>query len=155
VYPFPPWIWTASIVVRIASSGEELRLRRRELVVLPHVLQPRGLVREEPAGLDSGRHIRQFELDRLELRDRAAELLAIERVGARGVERALCDPQGMGGDPDSPARQRVKALLKAAALFRSWASNPYVLEISPGCARPPAELSSFLPDEALPSPFRR
>src|SRR2546426_9417867 len=53
---------------------EELRLGALLLVRLTLLLQPRRPVREQPRGVDLGRHVRELELDRLELGDPPSEL---------------------------------------------------------------------------------
>ena len=53
----------------------------------PAVLEPRRAQREQPRGVDLGRHVGELELDRLVLRDRLAERLALLRV-ARARPRA-------------------------------------------------------------------
>ncbi len=60
-------------------------------------------MRELARGGDLGRHVRELEPDRLEVGDPAAELLALERVVARRVERRLRDTDCLGRDPDAPA----------------------------------------------------
>ena len=76
------------------------------------VLQPRRLVDERAPGLDLGRHVRELELDRLERRDRLAELLALLRVREREVVGALREADAHRGDRDPPAVEDLEELLK-------------------------------------------
>src|ERR1035437_6071194 len=74
--------------------GVELRhrrfLRRRAALVL----QPAGAVCQEPRRLDLGGHVAEEILDRLELRDRLAELPPLLRVTERALEGALGHAEG-------------------------------------------------------------
>src|SRR5439155_16797177 len=79
--------------LRLGGGQGELRLA---------VLEARGLVDEQPAGLDLGAHVGELALDGLELRDRLPERLALAGVGERLVERALREPDAHGGDADPP-----------------------------------------------------
>ncbi len=70
------------------------------------LLQPGRAVDEEPRGVDLGRHVGQLPLDRLEVGDPLAELLALQRVGARRVVGGLRDAERLRRDPDPPAVER-------------------------------------------------
>ena len=83
---------------------------------LPAVLEPGRLVDQEPGGLELGDHVDQEELDRLEVRDRAAELTSLLRVLHRGVERGLGDAERHGPDRDPAAVEGHHELLEAATL---------------------------------------
>src|SRR5436305_1933814 len=71
--------------------GEQLRHAGLEVGALAGVLQPRGLAGEEACRLHLGGHVRELELDRLVLRDRLAEGLALLGVAQRELEGALGD----------------------------------------------------------------
>src|SRR5262249_28823808 len=67
------------------------------------LLQPGGAVDEQARGVDLGRHVGELPLDRLEVRDALPELLALERVRARGVVGRLRYAERLRGDPDPAA----------------------------------------------------
>src|SRR5438477_6361764 len=79
------------------APGLELRLRGAEAEVAPGVLLARGLVDEQPRGLDLGRHVGELHLDRLKARARLAEDSPLSGIGERRIERAL-------GEADSHRR---------------------------------------------------
>src|SRR5215213_11982122 len=79
-------------------GGEQLRHAGLEVGALPGVLHAGGLQREQPRGLDLRGHVRELELDRLVLRDRLAERLALLRVAQRQLQGALCDAHTARGD---------------------------------------------------------
>src|SRR4051794_5227391 len=93
--------------------GEQLRHAGLEVRALAGVLQARGLAGEEASGLDLRGHVRELELDRLVLRDRLAERLALLRVAQRELERALGDAHTPGGNVDASDFQRVHHLAEA------------------------------------------
>src|SRR5579864_401925 len=97
------------------EAGVELGLRRREAEILALILEPRGAVDELAAGLDLGRHVGERELHRLEARDRPAELLALLRVGAREVVRALREADAHRRDRDAAAVEDLHELVEALA----------------------------------------
>src|SRR5260370_24929327 len=66
---------------------EELGLRGLERVALPLVLRPGRLPGHHARGVDLGRHVREVELDGLEVGEVLAELLALLGVGEGVLER--------------------------------------------------------------------
>src|SRR6266851_6387539 len=76
-----------------------------------------GPPRQQPRGLDLGRHIRQLQLDRLEFRNRPAERVALPRVGEGPVQARLRNAHCPTGDVDAPELQRRQRLLQAVALI--------------------------------------
>src|SRR5829696_594768 len=94
-------------------GGEQLGHARLEIRALPRVLHARGLQREQPGGLDLRGHVRQLELDRLVLRDRLAERLALLRVAQRQLEGALGDANSAGRHVDPADLERVHHLREA------------------------------------------
>src|SRR5439155_15371143 len=86
--------------------GEELRLRSGLGVWLALLLQPRSTVREQPGGIDLGRHVGELPLDRLELADPTAEGVPLLRVLARDVVAGLRDADRLRGDADPAAVER-------------------------------------------------
>src|SRR5579862_9825099 len=93
---------------------EELRLCGGERVIAALILEPRRAVDELAAGVDLRRHVRELELDRLELRDRLAELPPLLRVGEREVVRALRQADAHRRDRDPAAVENLHELLEAA-----------------------------------------
>jgi hypothetical protein len=59
-------------------------------------LPPGCLIGQQPCRFDLGGHIGNLEGDRLLLSDRLAELLALFRIGDRGIQRPLGNPDGLG-----------------------------------------------------------
>src|SRR6185295_51816 len=59
------------------ARRQELRLRGRLRAALLAIAQPRGLEHEQARSIQLGRHVGELPLDRLEVRDRLAELLAL------------------------------------------------------------------------------
>src|SRR5664279_2867888 len=126
------------------QAGVELRLRRRERERLALVLQPRGAVDELAPCFDLGRHVRELELDGLELRDRPAELLSLLRVRERKVVRALGEPDAHRRDGDTAAVDDLHELLEALAALTQQIGlgHAAVLEQQLSCVgRVPAELA--------------
>src|SRR5262249_8219433 len=74
-------------------------------------------VGEQPRGVDLRGHLRDLELDGLEVRDHVAELLALARVAHRGLERRLGDAHGERGDADPPAVEDAEGVHEAATLL--------------------------------------
>jgi len=60
-------------------------------------LEDGGAVREEPRCLEARRHVRQLELDRLELCDRLVEGLAVLRVLGGALEGRRRDAERLAG----------------------------------------------------------
>ena len=89
-----------------AAVSEKLR---------PASFSERGLVDEQPRGLDLGRHVGELGLDRLELGDRLAERAPLLGVGERLVERALREADAHRRDADPPDVEHLQELLEAAA----------------------------------------
>ena len=69
---------------------------------------PRRLVREQARRLVRDRHLGEHELDRLVLRDRHAERLALERVRAALLERAP-DQAGRASPRSTGASDRTSS----------------------------------------------
>ncbi len=72
---------------------------------------------EQPRRLHLGRHVRQLQLDRLEVRDRAAESMALACVGERAVEACLRHTHGPAGDVDATELERRQRLLQPLTLL--------------------------------------
>ena len=106
------------------SPGERLRHAGLE-VGARGILQPRRLQRQQPGCLDLRGHVGELELDRLVLRDRLAERLALLRVAQRELQRALGDPAARGDVPARPPRARPSS-------ERNPARGPSLRR--PGCA---------------------
>ena len=77
-----------------------------DLSILERVECVRGVVREQPCGVELGERVRERERDALVLRDRRAERLALLRpVGSevdqpeRGTAAAGCDEEPLDEDP--------------------------------------------------------
>ena len=79
------------------------------------VLQPRRAVDEGAGRGELDGHVGELELDRLELRDRLAELVAGEGVGVREVVGRLHRAEAHRGDRDAPAVEDLQELLEAHA----------------------------------------
>src|SRR6185295_3770683 len=71
------------------------------------VLQPRRAHRAELGRVDARAHVGNLELDRLELRDGASELLALLRILDGRVARRARDADGLRRDADASAVERV------------------------------------------------
>mmetsp|Transcript_45757 Transcript_45757/g.109121 ORF Transcript_45757/g.109121 Transcript_45757/m.109121 type:complete len:239 (+) Transcript_45757:205-921(+) len=93
----------------------ELRHRRLLDVRLAHVLELRGPPRQQPRLFDAHGHVRDLELDGLQLGDRLPEGDACLRVLHRGLQRRLRDPERLCGDADPPPVERLHGDLKAHA----------------------------------------
>src|SRR3954470_1922829 len=74
---------------------------------LAALLQLGDTVDEQPSRVELGRHVRELELDRLELADPLPELAPLECIRACRVEGGLCDPECLRGDPDAAAVERA------------------------------------------------
>src|SRR2546423_1898814 len=81
------------------------------------VLHARGVVDQKARGLDVGRHLRELELDGLELVDRAPELRALRRVRERVFERAARESDHLRADADAPLVQSLDGDFISAAYF--------------------------------------
>ena len=129
-------------------AGDEFTHRRPAAGVRrPGVDLGRGLVQELARGLGLGVHVGEHRRDHLELGDRLAELLALRGVGRGDVERALGDPDGLGGDPgpapiERPHRDReaVAHLADAVRVGHADAVGSRARRSAsrgcPSCARP-------------------
>ena len=62
-------------------------------------------------------HIRQLELQRLETRQRRAELLPLQHIGLGAVNSRLGGANGAGGNIDTTTVQAFHGDLKAITLF--------------------------------------
>ena len=95
------------------------------------------------------RHVDQLVLDRLELRDGAAELLALFGIAQRGVVSALRHADRERGDGDAAAIEHPQAVDEAFAGFaraaaRAAARQSVKITSPVALARMPS-LFSFLP----------
>ena len=81
------------------------------------LLEPRRPPRQLAGRGDLRRHVREGELDRLELRDPLPELLALERVRPGRVECRLRDAHRLRGDPDPAAVERRHGDREALSLL--------------------------------------
>ena len=128
----------------------ELRDRRllRERPAL--VLEPGGLVREQPSGVDLDGHVGELELHRLEVGDRPAELLPLLRVRDGEVEGALREADGHRGDGDAAAVEDLEELVEplAASAEEVRLGHRAALERElPRVGCPPAHLLHRLRDD--------
>jgi len=71
----------------------------------------RGVMDEQPRGVDRDRHVGQHELDALEGGDRLTELLALLRVGHRGVECAWPIPTASAPTAGREPSRTLSAIL--------------------------------------------
>ena len=62
-----------------------------------------GVAGARAAGLDLRRHVRELELDRLEVADPLPEGAPLQGIAASDVEGGLRDPDGLRGDADAAA----------------------------------------------------
>jgi hypothetical protein len=92
-------------------AGVELGHRRRARVGLVGVLEPRGALDQEPRALDAALHLGELELDRLDLRERLAEGVALLRVARRGSSAASITPSACAPTPIRPASSMLIAIL--------------------------------------------
>src|SRR5882762_1298177 len=99
------------------GRGQELRHRGLARERKAAVLEACRLVDQEPRRLDPGGHVREQELDRLELGDRLPELPPLARVLERGVQRGLRDSDRHRPDRDAPAVEGLHELLEALAFL--------------------------------------
>ena len=90
------------------------------------VVEPAGRQPDHLAGGDQlGGHVRQFELQRLEGFQLAAELLALAHVAPAGVERGLRRAQRAGRDIDPPAVQAFHGDRKPLAFLAEPVGGRY------------------------------
>ena len=97
-------------------AGEELGHGRFHAETPAGVLLPRGLAHQQPRRVYLRAHVREHELDGLELRNGVAEGHALLRVLQRRLERALGNAHGLRPDADAPAVERRERHLVAFAL---------------------------------------
>ena len=81
----------------------------------PASLSAPGAADQHPGGVALDDHVGDQLLDELEAGDRDAELLALGRVGDRGVDAAVADPDAAGGDPVAARVERAHRDLEAVA----------------------------------------
>ena len=98
-------------------GGEALRERRVQRRALAAVDQPRRLPREQPRGLDLGRHVGDQEVHALVHRDRHVEGDALLRVLDRELVRGLRDADGAGRRARPREVERLHRDLEAVALL--------------------------------------
>ena len=84
----------------------EFRHRRLDGALLLPILGRCGLQRQHARAGKLGRHVGEHPLNRLVVRNRLTELLALVRVADGLVERRFADSQRLGGDRDPPALER-------------------------------------------------
>ena len=84
--------------------------------VLAVVAAARGVEHHRARGVDLGAAVGEHRLDELELGDRLAELLALDRVAQRVVEHALGDADADGGDVQAALVEHLHRRLEAHAL---------------------------------------
>src|SRR5260221_3744670 len=70
------------------------------------LLEPGRAIREQPRGVDLGRHVGELELDRVEVADPLPELVSLERIRTRSLVRRARDPDHLGRDADASAIER-------------------------------------------------
>ena len=112
--------------MRIASSddlggrfgGEQLGHAGFEIAPLAAILLGGGRVDQQPRRFDPRRHVGQLDLNRLVLRDRLAERVALLRILDRLFERGPRDAQPPRRDVDPLASRPVITCLKP------WPSSP-------------------------------
>ena len=92
------------------------------------------MVDERAGGRGLCLHVGDHELEPLELGDRLAELLPLSRVSDRVVERALGDPQRLGGDPGAGAVEHPHRDAEALALLAEpvLGGDDHVVEVQLG-----------------------
>ncbi len=86
-------------------SGHHLGHGRFPVDFLALVFQPGGAQREQPSGIQIGRHLRQHELNRLETGKRLVELMAFLRILDAFSERAAGDTERQRRNADPAAVQ--------------------------------------------------
>ena len=84
---------------------------------LPGVAQRRRVPGQQAGRAHLGGHVRDLELDGLEVGDGMAELAPSLRVGHRGFQRGLGDPDREGGDADAAAVQDLQRVHEPVALL--------------------------------------
>ncbi len=113
-------------------EAARLQLRHRRFLEerLSRVPQVGGAVREPARRFQLGRDVGQLELDRLELRDRLPELLAVARVVEREVEHRLGEAEGERGDRDAPDLECAQELAEPHRRIADEVifGNEYVVE---------------------------
>ena len=100
------------------------------------------------ARLEFGRHVRELEVDALELGDPLAELLPLARVLERFLECTLCDAKREGGDPDAPLVEGLHEVDEAPSLLANPVLRRHLDVLEDQLARvggAPAELVLLLP----------
>jgi hypothetical protein len=123
-------------------AGEELGHRGLRGVLLARVAEAGRPPGQKTRGLHLGGHVRELELDGLELPDGVAELPSVQGIAVRGLQRGLRDAQGEGGDPDAPAIQDAQGVDEPVA---------FLPEQVPAGMRQSSKTSSDVSDERTPS----
>src|SRR6185503_19719580 len=83
----------------------------------PVIDEARGVVHHQARGVHRHRHVREHELDALELGDRLVERAALLGVGDRGVQRGLGDSHRLGPDGGPRLLEGLHGDLEASALL--------------------------------------
>jgi hypothetical protein len=126
--------------------------------LLPGVFDASRAHRQQPCGVELRGHVRELELDRLELADGLAELPALLRVLRRGIESATGHAQRERGDGDAAAVEYAHRVLEAFAQLADQIlfGNQAVLEDQlRRVAGAQAELVLFLAGAEAGFPSRR
>ena len=112
--PYPPWIWSArSVALTAISEAKSLAWAESRRDGRAGVLGGRGPLGQQARRVDLRRHLREVELDRLELADRLAELPPLLRVRERRLERAARDADREGGDRDPAAVEDLHGIRRS------------------------------------------
>src|SRR6185369_1467387 len=102
------------------------------------VLHPGRLVDKQLAHLDAGVHVGQLELDRLEVADRSAELLALLGVGQRSLESPLGNAERLGSNADPAPVESLHGDLEPLPFLSKQVGcrNPQIVERKGGRVAP-------------------
>ena len=130
---------------------------RRFAVRFPGAFQPSGPVREQPRRLDTRRHVRQFELNRLKLADRPAELLPLFGIRHRVSSAPWAIPTACAAMPVRPPSSVIIAILKPCPSWRRYlpVCGNFQTEIIPSGRNECPVSSLFCRSEIHACPFRR
>ncbi len=141
-----------------ALGGEQLGHRRLFVHAVALIFQPRRPQRQQPRGVDFGRHVGQFVLNRLKFRNKSAELFALLGIFERRFIRALRDAYRQRRNRDAPAVQNPQAVDESFAALAAELRRrqPAIGEqnFARGRTAHP-QLVFFLPDAKSGVPFSR
>ncbi len=104
---------------------------------------PSSLPQKHPRGLQLDLHIRQPELQRLKIRNRLPERLALFHIGNRLIEPGLRRAQRTGRDIEAPAIQTRHSVREPAAFLAQQMAGGHaaIIELHlPGRLGTPAHL---------------